>query len=238
MAFPTTGILDGGTSPVENPLSTGGWTGPLISGQQPGQRTATGIARGSATGGSYLPTNYGPDIEIYATINVLTAGTNTTEMYLYARTADAGTALIDGYAVNIRASSTASSDRIRVIRTDDSGVDVTLGTFVVGTFAVGDKYGMSIVGDNVTGWFCPVSTGVWTAQIGPVTDATYSAAGKFGFLTARSDTRIIDFGGGTIVTGQVILPDADTATTGWTTAPQFSKVNDSSDATVITATAS
>jgi hypothetical protein len=35
-----------------------------------------------------------------------------------------------------------------------------------------------------------------------------------------------------------VLPDADIATTGWSTAPLFSKVNDSSDGTVITATAS
>jgi hypothetical protein len=37
---------------------------------------------------------------------------------------------------------------------------------------------------------------------------------------------------------QTLLPDADLATAGWTTAPLFSKVNDSSDATIITATAS
>jgi hypothetical protein len=37
--------------------------------------------------------------------------------------------------------------------------------------------------------------------------------------------------------GQILLPDADTAEGGWTTAPLFSKVNDSSDATFITATA-
>lgn len=37
--------------------------------------------------------------------------------------------------------------------------------------------------------------------------------------------------------GQILLPDADLATSGWTTAPLFSKVNDSSDATIITATA-
>lgn len=35
-----------------------------------------------------------------------------------------------------------------------------------------------------------------------------------------------------------IRPDADTVTTGWTTAPLYSKINDSSDATVIQATAS
>jgi concanavalin A-like lectin/glucanase superfamily protein len=38
--------------------------------------------------------------------------------------------------------------------------------------------------------------------------------------------------------GQTLLPDADTADGGWTTTPLFSKVNDSSDATIITATSS
>lgn len=37
---------------------------------------------------------------------------------------------------------------------------------------------------------------------------------------------------------QTLLPDADVTTTGWATAPLFSKLNDGSDATVITATAS
>jgi hypothetical protein len=41
-----------------------------------------------------------------------------------------------------------------------------------------------------------------------------------------------------LVTLDACLPDADIVTTGWTTAPLFSKVNDSSDATVIQATAS
>jgi hypothetical protein len=44
--------------------------------------------------------------------------------------------------------------------------------------------------------------------------------------------------GDTASAGQTILPDADTVTTGWATAPLFSKVNDASDATVITATSS
>jgi len=37
-------------------------------------------------------------------------------------------------------------------------------------------------------------------------------------------------------TQQTLRPDADLATTGWTTTPLFSKVNDSSDATVVTST--
>jgi hypothetical protein len=35
----------------------------------------------------------------------------------------------------------------------------------------------------------------------------------------------------------IVLPDADIVTTGWSTAPLFSKINDASDATVIQATA-
>lgn len=40
------------------------------------------------------------------------------------------------------------------------------------------------------------------------------------------------------VTFQEVRPDADVTTTGWTTTPLYSKINDESDATVITATAS
>jgi hypothetical protein len=43
---------------------------------------------------------------------------------------------------------------------------------------------------------------------------------------------------GAVVSAQTLLPDADIVTTGWSTAPLFSKINDSSDATVISATAS
>jgi hypothetical protein len=42
---------------------------------------------------------------------------------------------------------------------------------------------------------------------------------------------------GASMTSQVIVPDADTAAGGWTTTPLFSKINDSSDATIITSTA-
>lgn len=39
-------------------------------------------------------------------------------------------------------------------------------------------------------------------------------------------------------TSQLVRPDADVITTGWTTTPLYSKINDESDATVIQATAS
>lgn len=58
------------------------------------------------------------------------------------------------------------------------------------------------------------------------------------YTTALSGARILaHYNAGIGVGGQEILPDADNATAGWTTAPLFSKVNDASDATIITATA-
>lgn len=41
---------------------------------------------------------------------------------------------------------------------------------------------------------------------------------------------------GEVTPGQVMRPDADTTTTGWTATPLYSKLNDESDATVVTAT--
>lgn len=74
------------------------------------------------------------------------------------------------------------------------------------------------------------------------TDSTFDRAGYIGVHHANNPTAssLDDFGGGTIntLTLDNCLPDADVVTTGWTTAPLFSKVNDTSDATVIQATAS
>lgn len=71
-------------------------------------------------------------------------------------------------------------------------------------------------------------------------NAGASLAARYAYVavyeTALSDARILAHY--QAAAGQVLLPDADNATGGWTTAPLFSKLNDSSDATVITATAS
>ncbi len=61
------------------------------------------------------------------------------------------------------------------------------------------------------------------------------------FPSALSAARIqahYDARNTTASAAQTVRPDADLATTGWTTTPLFSKVNDQSDATVVTATAS
>lgn len=56
-------------------------------------------------------------------------------------------------------------------------------------------------------------------------------------VTGQSMWLVVNLGPTSAVTLDSCLPDADVVTTGWTTAPLFSKVNDASDATVIQATA-
>jgi hypothetical protein len=74
------------------------------------------------------------------------------------------------------------------------------------------------------------------------TDATYDRSGYIGLYNPNNVTAstLDNFGGGTIasLTLDTCQPDADVVTTGWTSTPLFSKVNDASDATVIQATAS
>lgn len=65
----------------------------------------------------------------------------------------------------------------------------------------------------------------------PTVTMRYSR-GMWGTASSSSDWL------GEPVIGQILLPDADLAEGGWTTAPLFSKINDSSDASIITATAS
>lgn len=72
---------------------------------------------------------------------------------------------------------------------------------------------------------------------------------RWGVNGLASDWRIVyddialansgaDYPIGSTITLDTVLPDADVTTTGWSTAPLFSKINDASDATVISATAS
>ncbi len=197
MRFPTTSVLDAGTSPVENPIATN-WDGPIFAGQQPLQRTATGIARGSAAGGSWYDVQqFGPDMECYATIAVLTDNTNTGEGFLYVRMQNPNTTSLDGYVIRVRRAGAGADDVRMYVETD--GVDSQLGsTYTVGEIVPGtDQYGISAVGDQITGYYN--NGGGWSVIIGPVTDATYPSAGYVGIEMVRSDTRLTDFGGGAYV---------------------------------------
>jgi hypothetical protein len=79
---------------------------------------------------------------------------------------------------------------------------VGLGSAIVppAPYALGDKLGLECIGSTIAAYV--FQSGAWS-QLGTRTDSTYSAAGKIGvrLSDAGSNSRIDDFGGGTVVGG-------------------------------------
>lgn len=141
---------------------------------------------------------------------------------------------------------------------EDSGAGTTPTTLlaVTGSFTVADGAAAGWYGAALSGGPVAIAAGLkWFAFL---TDNTrvriYLDAGTFGDEKYGADTfsdgMADPFGSwssdasnhsirayDSLVTLDTCLPDADIVTTGWATAPLFSKVNDASDATVIQATA-
>jgi hypothetical protein len=116
-----------------------------------------------------------------------------------------------------------------------NGAYAQLGSdYAVTTATAGDGIGIECVGDQIAAWHR--RSGTWTRVI-LVTNAEVTTGTKIGMEIKGAAAT--NFGGGTYqaVTLDNVLPDADVTTTGWTTTPLYSKINDSSDATVIQATA-
>jgi hypothetical protein len=69
------------------------------------------------------------------------------------------------------------------------------------SLVVGDKVGMEIVGSTIAAY--AYQSGAWT-QLGTRSDGAYTAAGKIGVRLSDSgaNSRIDDFGGGTVAGGQ------------------------------------
>jgi hypothetical protein len=86
-----------------------------------------------------------------------------------------------------------------------------------------------------TNWLAKGAVGLWDENDAFATDHTGNGASRT-LLTGTTDDADdpADAAGWAAGPTQAFLPDADTTTTGWTTTPLFSKINDASDATVIT----
>ena len=243
MAFPSTSVLSSFTG-EESPLSEGGlWPGTIR------QESGT-LGRPQKTGGkmtfagtvnvveAYYSTLFAADQESYATIGAKqsTGG----EMAVWLRIQNPGNPTTAcGYQINL--TTDAGTDTFQVWRLSAGGTwtQVTSGTLNAMTqeFSAGDSFGGTIVGNTITVYYKP-SGGSWT-QLGQGTDSNITGSGYIGAHLTNHTGTLDDFGGGEVstVTLDSCLPDADVTTTGWTTTPLFSKVNDASDATVIQATA-
>lgn len=226
MAAPVTSVLDSFTRTNESPIA-GSWAGPLTSGSGLDLNTNQLAANSGIFQSSYWNTSFLPDQEVFATLAVLPgAGDN---MELHARASNPGASAVS-YYLQFKG---GAPQQLALIWRDSGGVGHGLASDTATTWVAGDKMWLRCSGTTIEGYRYNGTT--WSLLL-QVTDSNVTGAGYIGATIDASVARFDDFGGGTL--GQVLLPDADVAAGGWATAPLFSKLNDSSDATVITATAS
>jgi hypothetical protein len=194
--------------------------------------TQLGDPINGASSGWVNAAQYGPDCEFYLDVPVLPASGQ--YIFLACNARQLGTASTwDGNGIiYIRGTGWQ-------IRRYDNAVSTNFGTVNTEALVAGDKIGISNLGGVVSAWRFNAATGMWVL-VTSHTDTTYNQAGYFGVELGDTTVRLDNLIGGTRVTVSVdqTRPDADSVTTGWTSTPLFSKINDSSDATVIQATAS
>lgn len=225
MAFPTTSIIDnftGSDGSINGRTASDGihtWAvtdGQLLIASNALTTSQPNLGTGEISGGPY-----GPDCEVWVTL----ATPPTPNNYVQIGLRNNYVTWYDGTNLQIRRTTTPS---FAILDSE---------TIALGA---GDKIGLSCIGNVITSY--RYSSGAWV-QSKQVTDSSVLTAGAIQLTVDRSNvgTNVLDdFGGGTYstLTLDTVLPDADITTTGWSTAPLFSKINDASDSTVITATAS
>lgn len=205
-----------------------------------GSSALTRSSSGAYRQGAYLntPLAYA---DAFVAIEVGAINASYDGITIWGRCNDMGAgSVLDGYGVDL-----ANGGEWGLwIVTNESVTSVD--TFALDTpaFAVGDLIGLEMNGSRIRMWLKP-SGAAWYV-VGDVVETTWSAAGYIGMEFAEDTVpqalTITNLWAPEIVaegpTLDQVLPDADITTTGWSTAPLFSKINDDSDATVITATAS
>jgi len=199
MAFPNNLTVIDNFNRTENPVSDGGkWTCPLNTGNG-SLETVVGAYLQSTGGdcdGYRNDQDYGPDCEIYATLQTVDV-TNGHEWALFARIAATGS--IDGYKLSITTSTgPIFTWELRVV-TDSS--DAALGASFTQPLSNADAVGLQIIGDTLYAWHKPAA-GSWTNLTSRVDGSnTYPSAGKFGVYIGGADWQLDSLNGGTIEAG-------------------------------------
>jgi hypothetical protein len=194
MAFPTTSVLDNftGTNGTDLPVYSANWQATPTGGSalEIQDNAATGTSAGGNNSNSWV-TDYGPDCEVYVTINTKPADGNV--ILLFARGLQTTSLLtVDGYV--LRFVQNAGTDTF-VIQRITNGAATSLSSTFNQEVTNGDSIGLEIVGNTLTAYY-KSGGGAWTS-LGSTTDSTYTGAGKLGILTSSTGVRLDDFGGGT-----------------------------------------
>lgn len=188
--FPNTSVLDTATRANEGPPPSANWTlcpwtsfvGLKISSNTIVQNTFAGN-----DGCAYWnPGQFGPDSEVYTTVNNFTG----TDAYLVlgARISTSG----NGYKMDWQAPNTWR------IFSMTAGVRTQLGSNFTQTITAGDSIGFRVMGTTQSIWYKP-SGGAWT-MVGSTTDTTYTSSGYLMLEMWQSSTvaGYTNLGGGTV----------------------------------------
>jgi hypothetical protein len=153
---------------------------------------------------------------------------------LYSRLSQVGSGTTDGYDIDLTHNGT-TVDWALQRRTNGAATDLRLAARAL---AANDKVALTCRGDLIIGWHRASAAAEWT-QVFAALDATYQS-GFVGleFLNGQNTKVTNLWASESVATMQAARPDADTTTTGWTTTPLWSKIEEViADGTVVTATA-
>lgn len=187
--FPTLGVLDNfNRTDAGSPLQ--GWLGVGEGGLCCASNQCAGATADANT--EFLDQVLGADQEGYVTIMVKPSDSQ--EINILART---DLVNITYYGLIYYRQATVG-DKLYLIRFD-AGTPVWLTAELLMGQAVqsGDKMGISVVGNQITGYYKP-NGGAWGVILGPVTDSTYPTGTHLGLNCHANTIRMDDFGGGTL----------------------------------------
>lgn len=156
------------------------WTAGLLNGfltLDVVSNTARHAAASNSSFGDYWNVaTFGPNVDAWATLAVITAG----NLRVAARLQSPATAGVDGYLVR----AFKGTSTVELYRVDDN-TETSLATGITQTISVGDSLGIRCNGTSIESWY-KVGAGAWT-QLQAVTDATYGSAGNVGFALGNNN---------------------------------------------------
>ena len=206
MAFPTTSVLSSFTGSDEDPLSEGGaWSGPVLNGGRLVERLSNMAAHSNnpdATNAASMywnATQYGPDIEVYASVPTYVASA-TRSVAVWGRIHNPGN------ATTMEAYIGAYTNGVgwRLFKVTSGSTFTQIGSTTASPALVsGDKIGLEVIGTSLKLYH--FTGGSWVERCSG-TDSAITGAGFIGveFGIGNTDSRMDDFGGGTVVTIQKV----------------------------------
>lgn len=148
-------------------------------------------------GGSFVKEKFGPDAEVFITLNTEVGVGN---FFGIAIRQSTPTTSFDGYYVEC--SEAAGTTEIK----EGSGESVTnLGPVISTPWKAGDKLGVSVIGSTIRAYRYPSGGSAWEL-IGTRSDATFAASGYFAVWRSGGTARLDDFGGGTVIVATSAKP--------------------------------